>query len=95
MKNRKVATINNSGTLTVKVGPRNEDWTLQGMTENFSTSEEWKQSKKSLYKIPNVELRSSKEFAPYESLDTLEQKMWQKYRVKINEVLILYIIFLL
>ena len=86
MNERKAASINTSGTLTVKVGPRNEVWTLQEMTEKFSTTEEWNQIKSSIYTVPNVELRSSKAFEPHEALEDLEQKMRCKYQDKINQV---------
>eukprot|EP00092_Neocalanus_flemingeri_P013676 GFUD01014749.1.p1 GENE.GFUD01014749.1~~GFUD01014749.1.p1 ORF type:complete len:885 (-),score=190.70 GFUD01014749.1:936-3590(-) len=85
MHNREAATINATGTLTVKVGPRNEVWTLQEMTDNFSKTEEWKRIRDSIYTVPNVELRSSKVFEPYESLEDLEQNMRCKYQDKINQ----------
>ena len=81
LKKRKAVMIDNEGTLTVKVGPRNEQW-----TEKFSTSEEWKHIKKSVYKVPNVELRSAKDFEPYDSLETLEEKMRLKYVDQIRQV---------
>ena len=56
------------------------------MTEKFSTSEEWKHIKKSVYKVPKVELRSAKDFEPYDSLETLEEKMRLKYVDQIIQV---------
>ena len=87
LKNRKEEILNEIGTVTVKVGPRIELWTLQQMTEKFSLNDEWGQIKRSVYKVPNVELRSAKDFKPYETLGSLEQKMRQKYTEKITKVL--------
>ena len=89
MKRRKPTKINDEGTLTVKVGPRNEKWSLQMMTDNFSTTEEWKRIKQSTYVVPNVELRNCKEFQPYDNIGDLEQKMRSKYQAKINQVWLL------
>ena len=90
MISRQPASINSEGTLTVKLGPKNEVWTLERRTELFSASKEWNRIKHSIYVVPNVELRSSKEFEPYDNLQDLEQKMRYKYQDKTNKVRICF-----